>query len=79
MSRRDFFKIGETQPTIIIKKGRSYVVSKPVEVKQADEKQYDGSEMDEIKSPPLKMIGAFFIITVIGFLYTFTWSFVMNL
>ncbi|WP_339226958.1 hypothetical protein NSQ77_15530 [Oceanobacillus sp. FSL K6-2867] len=42
--------------------------------KQINEKQYDGSEMDEVKSPPFKMIGAFLLLTVIGVLYAYSWS-----
>lgn len=53
-------------------------MTKELEVTNHNKKKYDGSEMDEIKSPPIKMILALLLITSVGFLYTFTWSFVMN-
>jgi len=42
--------------------------------KPAVEKKYDGSEMDEINSPPFKMIGLFLLIAAIGFLYAILWG-----
>lgn len=39
---------------------------------------YDGSEMDEVSSPPLKMIGTFLFITVIGFGYAFLWELLLT-
>lgn len=39
---------------------------------------YDGSEMDEVSSPPLKMVGVFLLITVIGFCYAFLWELLLT-
>ncbi|WP_179151830.1 hypothetical protein [Oceanobacillus senegalensis] len=36
-------------------------------------KTYDGSEMDEVESPVLKMSSLFILITIIGFLYAYLW------
>ena len=46
---------------------------------QTTETEYDGSEMDDIKSPPFKMFGVFIIISIIGVLYTYLWSLAMTL
>jgi hypothetical protein len=43
-----------------------------------EEKRYDGSEMDEIDSPPLKMILLALVLTVIGFLYAGLWSLILS-
>ncbi|MFD1851270.1 hypothetical protein [Oceanobacillus bengalensis] len=35
---------------------------------------YDGSEMDEVKSPPLLMIITILGFLGLGFIYIFTWA-----
>lgn len=39
---------------------------------------YDGSEMDEIKSPPLIMIVVFMGLIGLAFLYVFLWSILLT-
>lgn len=43
------------------------------------DKQYDGSEMDEIESPPLKMVGVGIFLTFIGVLYVVLVSLILSL
>mgnify|MGYP001274312434 CR=1 FL=1 len=43
-------------------------------MEQQRQQQYDGSEMDEVISPPLRMIGLFIGLTAIAFVYVFVWS-----
>lgn len=43
-----------------------------------EQKKYDGSEMDEVKSPPFKMISLYILLTVIGFLYAYSWSLLLQ-
>jgi len=38
----------------------------------------DGSEMDEIESRPVKMIGLFMGLTAIAFGYVYLWSFLLS-
>lgn len=45
---------------------------------KVDEEKYDGSEMDEVKSPPLKMIGLYLLLTVVGILYAYSWSLLLQ-
>ncbi len=40
--------------------------------------KYDGSEMDEISSPPLKMIGRAIVLTIFGFLYAYLWALLLT-
>lgn len=38
----------------------------------------DGSEMDEITSQPVKMVGLFIGLTAFAFGYVYLWSFVLS-
>lgn len=43
-----------------------------------NKEKYDGSEMDEIESPPLKMIGLAIVLTIVAFAYAFIWAFLLT-
>jgi len=44
----------------------------------SEKKKYDGSEMDEIKSPPIIMSITLIAFTGIGILYTWMWSLLLT-
>jgi hypothetical protein len=47
-------------------------------IKQEDVKKSDGSVMDEVKSPPLKMISLFAGLTVLALGYVYMCSFLLS-
>lgn len=43
-----------------------------------NESNYDGSEMDEVKSPLILMVTAFLGFLGLGFVYIITWSLLLS-
>jgi hypothetical protein len=43
-----------------------------------NKEKYDGSEMDVVDSPPLKMIGLAIVLTIVAFVYAFLWAFLLT-
>lgn len=48
-------------------------------MRDKSKQKYDGSEMDVIDSPPLKMIVLFIFFTAVGLGYTFLWKLFLTL